>query len=887
MKFLLPGLVAVLIAFPFVSSLHAQEILYRSDAFTVTDRSVQEGGFEAIVESPTRMRSNYLYAAGQESKQVAFKFALNGEDNEAPPGQDHLLFFDPQDTSGSTPIYRFGEELIKPYPQLPGRTVTIRLDLRPVLRAFETTGQYTPPYGEPIAAEDFEGVYVAGSMRPLTWDFNALTEQHRLTDSDGDGIYDITLTFDSGTARPFDDEGYAVWTLSQDLSGLPEYASGRPLLDAMHTLSLEEMLQDVQDDGTFMAGAKWPGVWTRDVSYSIVLALALLAPEVSKQSLLAKVDDAGRIVQDTGTGGSWPISTDRMTWALAAWELYVVTGDADWVQTAYDVIRRSAEADLVTAREAETGLFYGESSFLDWREQTYPRWMDPKDIYQSQALGTNVVHYATYRILADMAEALGEPSARWDRIADEVQDGLNTYLWQPDAGTYGQYRYGRLFPSLSPRAETLGAALAVLYGAATPEQRERILASVPQVPYGVPCIAPQIPGIPPYHNDGIWPFVVAYWTWAGAEGGNTAVVEHGMASIYRAAALFLTNKENMVARTGDFEGTQVNSDRQLWSVAGNLATVYRVLFGMRFSPDGLQFEPFVPEAYAGPHTLTGVTYRDAVLDITVDGFGSEVTSATLDGEPLEAPFLPADLQGRHTLVLTLDGEVPASHATMRPVQFTPPMPIAEQEGGELRWSPVEDAAAYAIHRNGERIAVTTDTSFALPEARSLSAYQMQALGTDGLASFLSAPLRVAPEEAVLTVQPDGELEQHYEGYTGEGYVTLSTARTTPVTVTVEIAEAGTYALDARYANGEGPVNTDNKAAIRTLLVDGERAGTLVFPQRGDGAWTDWGSTNALRLTLTPGRHTFTLDLRASDENMNRSVNRALLDHLRLVPMAAK
>jgi len=45
------------------------------------------------------------------------------------------------------------------------------------------------------------------------------------------------------------------------------------------------------------------------------------------------------------------------------------------------------------AYDAGTGLVKGESSFLDWREQTYPKWMQPADIYESENLGTNAVHY--------------------------------------------------------------------------------------------------------------------------------------------------------------------------------------------------------------------------------------------------------------------------------------------------------------------------------------------------------------------------------------------------------------------------------------------------------------------------------------------------------------
>jgi len=83
----------------------------------------------------------------------------------------------------------------------------------------------------------------------------------------------------------------------------------------------------------------------------------------------------------------------------------------------------------------------------------------------------------------------------------------------------------------------------------------RVVRSHPVVDFEAPSFWPYIPEIPPYHNAGIWPFVTSYWTWASASAGNTPGVEHGLASLYRAAALFLTNKENMVAQTGHFEGT--------------------------------------------------------------------------------------------------------------------------------------------------------------------------------------------------------------------------------------------------------------------------------------------------------------------------------------------
>jgi glycogen debranching enzyme len=284
-------------------------------------------------------------------------------------------------------------------------------------------------------------------------------------------------------------QAHPNWVLKGDISRYPRLHSDYPLIDAVYNMSLEELQQDIRKDGAFMAGAKWEGVWTRDISYSILLSLAGIEPEVAKASLLRKVKN-DRIIQDTGTGGSWPVSSDRMTWALAAWEIYRVTGDRDWLRRSFNIIRASALDDVHVVLSASTGLAQGESSFLDWREQTYPRWMTPVDIYNAQALGTNAVFYRTYRILASMARLLGEPAERWDQMADRIRDALNGRLWIPDRGYYGQYLYGRMSLSLSPRSEALGEALAILFNIPDPAKQDTILRSVPVLEYGIPCILP-------------------------------------------------------------------------------------------------------------------------------------------------------------------------------------------------------------------------------------------------------------------------------------------------------------------------------------------------------------------------------------------------------------
>jgi len=99
--------------------------------------------------------------------------------------------------------------------------------------------------------------------------------------------------------------------------------------------------------------------------------------------------------------------------------------------------------------------------------------------------------------------------------------------------------------------------------------------------------------------------------------------------------------------------------------------------------------------------------------------------------------------------------------------------------------------------------------------------------------------------------------------------------------TIPADDAGTYAISFRYANGNGPVNTENKCAIRSLRSGGVLKGTFVFPQRGIGEWSNWGNSNAVQVQLEKGNHTFNLELEPSNENMNGSVNQALLDFVQV------
>jgi hypothetical protein len=573
---------------------------------------------------------------------------------------------------------------------------------------------------------------------------------------------------------------------------------------------------------------------------------------------------------------------------VAAWEIYLVTGNEDWLRLVFPIIRKSIEQDMQNAYDTQTGLVRGESSFLDWREQTYPRWMQPADIYQSMNLGTNAVHYQANIVLANMAKALGDEATalQHEQVASQIRQGMNQHLWMEDKGYYGQFLYGRDYMSLSPKSETLGEALSVLFGVADEGRSKKLVSSMPTVPFGAPCVYPQIPGIPPYHNNAVWPFVQSYWALAAAKAGNDQSFLESMSAVYRQAALFLTNKENFVAENGDYAGTQINSSTMLWSLSGSLGIVYKGLFGMHFEQDRLDFRPFVPEALKGMRTLTGFKYRGSILDIEMTGFGNKIKTFNLDGKPAEAT-IPAKLKGHHAIKIELASELlPASEVRRVKNATAPATPVVRYENGVIKWNPVAGAAHYQILSKGKIITAINDTTLQVEQALAGN-YQVVAVDREEFNSFASEPLAATYPRSAKVYEMENFAKKSalpYSGFGGAGFVRISKTENRNIPCPVTRGEAGLYSVSFRYANGNGPINTENKCAIRTLMLNGKPAGTAVFPQRGVKEWSNWGYSNPIHVQVEKGVNRLELAFLPANENMNEDVNEAMLDLLQVVKL---
>ncbi|MGH8290637.1 MAG: Six-hairpin glycosidase-like protein [Steroidobacteraceae bacterium] len=382
-----------------------------------------------------------------------------------------------------------------------------------------------------------------------------------------------------------------------------------PLFDALFAMAQQDLAGDsvsaitdaAFDHGRpipcrcFIAGEEWPFVWTRDVSYSIDLGLWRLGPGRARASLLFKISPpraaAPRhdlfVMQDTGSGGSWPISTDRVVWFLGARHLL---SDPAFADTVYRTLLDTLAQDRRYVFDPWLGLYRGETSFLDWREQTYPAWTahDVVFIAQSFALSTNVLHYEALQLAAEMAKQRGHRTvaARYAREARDLKKAIDTRFWRPDRGLYMSYIGGPVDPAPFDAYDLLGLDLAITSGVADPERARESLEHYPAWPAGSPVIWPERRDQPIYHNRAIWPFVSDYTLRAARRLGDPALIALEVRSLMRGAALNASNMENysLLAQSthvpGPLGGPVVDSPRQLWSVAGYLDMVLRGVFGV-------------------------------------------------------------------------------------------------------------------------------------------------------------------------------------------------------------------------------------------------------------------------------------------------------------------
>jgi glycogen debranching enzyme len=166
---------------------------------------------------------------------------------------------------------------------------------------------------------------------------------------------------------------------------------------------------------------------------------------------------------------------------------------------------------------------------------------------------------------------------------------------------------------------------------------------------------------PGRHNEIVWPMVEGFWALAAAHYHDESAFAHevsNLAQLARSSSGIFYEIYN--AQTGAPDGGWQTGSHwesqpdQTWSATAYLAMIYRGLYGMNFTPAGIEFQPLLPAGW-GDVSLTGLQYRGMTLDIHLHGAGCAVRTFALDGKPQKQPFAPATLTGMHSVDITVRG----------------------------------------------------------------------------------------------------------------------------------------------------------------------------------------------------------------------------------------
>jgi len=257
----------------------------------------------------------------------------------------------------------------------------------------------------------------------------------------------------------------------------PLLRSGNLMFDGLFAMAMDDLkmlsVSEIRDGSynagepiacnCFQTGEKWTYVWTRDLSYAARLGLAELNPAQVINSLRFKTSDFRegaqspaslpegtlQIVQDTGSGGSWPVSTDRVTWALAAESvLNSLSGEAydKFSDYAYAALRGTIEADRQAAFDQALGLFadagHGPVTKHDapmvprtaqLTQTTHARPAIAINLSRINRMAANAhgpsIGPSVAEILASHASGTGSPTKTAARVADACPIWLNIGLF--------------------------------------------------------------------------------------------------------------------------------------------------------------------------------------------------------------------------------------------------------------------------------------------------------------------------------------------------------------------------------------------------------------------------------------------------------------------------
>lgn len=847
----------------------SNNVIVDNKDYSVTSDSVVMGEFISYSPDGRSIITNYKSRPQDSINNVLKARIIIGErDIELLPAHYHYIDLD--NTSDSITFKAFEADSVKPskshYTALPVN-VQLSIDMRDMLKTLKEDGKYVTPTRDTIYYQDFESqklelaISTSLAHEPMKIRFDE--------SENANGLYKVNVPL-----NPKAPIQYKNWTsrLDPTTSTLPTYDSKQKIMNALYNMSLESL--DAESDRTALVASE---------CYNIALSLAYLQPQKSMEALESMVVDS--VIHVDGDNRSFASFSNELIWAEAAWSVYCATGDKNWLKRAYYVIDKSLKHVEDMSPVNGTGLYHALCPY-DPRlaSQYYPSWASVTDAYQTTPLVANAIVEHAYIILGQIADEfeLNEP---YDTHASRIKDAINHRLWNEAKGCYCQYLYGGVSSFMSPCVDNLGQALAILWDIADDNRTETLITETPISNFGVPTLYPNRENVEVGINNTVTPMVQAMWNLAAAKASNMNMLRRGMGALIFQQAMAASCSTSCNATTGEL----MPNNNPRGNASGNIAMVLRVLAGMNFLPDGIEFNPRVPECFFGTKRIKGLRYRNAVLNITINGTGNECSEITLDGKAIPDNFINGNLEGEHAIVIKMNnngansGSMTAASKTLR-LPETPQWLWDGFYGTNYNYN---KALGYKIFINGEPTYAMRDSVLGTRDTVTYRSYTIVAINKYGH-SFIAKPHPInttARYYPAAKTNHDMLSSRVFPPRYSYHPIELSDDSTT-VTIPVNTDEAGSYIIDVLYSNGNGPLAWNSPLELMNISCNSHNQGVVALPQMGDGQWLAMSYSSQLIVRLLKGKNTITLTRVQQQGNQPGSAP-LLIEHIRLIKLPSK
>lgn len=565
-------------------------------------------------------------------------------------------------------------------------------------------------------------------------------------------------------------------------------------------------------------------------------------------------------------GKQYPVVQTRSRSLAAIIDVVNTTGRADLDSRLVAAAVEMLDNDFALSRDYATGLFMGidPDNVLSG---SLPQWFSAADCAAAISFRTNIDHLALLRHLSDSPFTPTNRLELLQSVADSLANAIDTNFWLPSQATYSRLLYSTPYPIQLLGADVSAVATAVTGHLVHPAMATAAVKSTPllhnRIEQFYPLTAKQ-----PLLSD----LVASQWAAAASAQGNVEAFTAAVAMLTASAA------------------TNPSADPLPLKSA-----ILRGLFGLDTSNfSSLQFHPCVPEPWGGTWRLHNLSYHNAVIDIELQGHGTIISTFAIDGEATDSRTLPADIEGHHTVSITLVGapEADSSPNLSAAASIVAPPEVVWSEKNYAATIRSANGSSALLYLNGAIDEIIEKDSYTLsPTARAMTVSFVAI--NNGISGFSSRPRIFSADSISIGVTDIARpwSRSLTDKQLARTHVETTRYRNRSLTFEVDLLADGDYYLSFTYLNGEGIVNPYRRYSLRLLTVNGSEPRLLVFPQLTPENWRhdiDWqtlqGQTLPTAIGLKRGRNTLRLDYYSPDlDGFNHDTNTLIPTTLTLYP----